>query len=264
MSFSLTTSFGPVAYQKTGEGPVVVLLHGFLESKAMWGGLASMLATHYTVVCIDLPGHGNTPAFAENHTMELMANVVLETLAALEITQCALVGHSMGGYVSLAIAEKNPALLAGLCMLHSTATADGEEKKQNRLRAVAAVENNHVAFVKEAIPNLFAPDNVAHFPKAISELQEAAVQTPVEGIKAALLGMRERPDRQQVIAGLSCPVLWIVGKQDPAVPYALMPNQLTLARDSSALVLEGSGHMGFVEAAVDVRFALESFLEEVY
>jgi len=264
MKKMVDTSRGSLAVSVAGSGNAVVLLHGFLESASIWEHLVDFLQEFYTVVCIDLPGHGQSPVVAETHTMELMADMMLEALSKLDIEHFALAGHSMGGYVGLAMAEKAPERLRGLALLHSTATADSEEKKANRLRGVRAVGNNHTAFVKEAIPNLFAPSNVDRFPKAIAQLQAQAAETPAEGISAALLGMRERPDRQQVVAGLNCPVLWVVGREDPAVPYALMPNQLTLAKDTAALILENVGHMGFVEAPVDFRMALEAFLEEVY
>ena len=264
MKSQLSTTHGTIAVSDSGSGNPLVLLHGFLENMDMWEELVAPLQAQHRIIRIDLPGHGASPVVAETHTMELMADMVMQALEQLGVQRFALAGHSMGGYVSLALAEAHPEAVAGLCMMHSTATADSEEKKANRLRAIAAVEDNHVAFVKEAIPNLFAPANVARFPKAIARLQEVAAQTPAQGIAAALRGMRERPDRQDVVKGFACPVLWIVGRRDPAVPYALMPNQLSLARDSAALVLESTGHMGFVEAPVDVRFALEGFLEDVF
>lgn len=252
-----------MAVSSTGSGPCVVLLHGFLETMQMWNHLAGFLQERYQVVCVDLPGHGDTPAVAETHSMDLMAEMVQDVLAALEISRCTVAGHSMGGYVALALAEQAPELLAGLAMVHTTATADSEEAKGKRERSFKIIEHDRIGLVQAAIPNLFAPDNVALFPQAIAELKEQAARTTAQGIRGAQRGMRDRPDRTHVIAGLNCPVLWIVGKLDPAVPYALMPAQLNLAKDASALVLETIGHMGLVEAPVDVRFAIETFLEEI-
>ena len=152
-----------ISYTDEGQGATVVLLHGFLENSTMWDGLKPALAKRNRVVTIDLLGHGKTGCLGYVHSMELMAEVVEQVLSHLKIRRSIFVGHSMGGYVALAFAELLPDNVKGLVLLkvllNSTARADSEERKQNRLRAIAAIKQNHKAFVRMAISNLFRPKN---------------------------------------------------------------------------------------------------------
>src|ERR1044071_7202110 len=109
-----------VRYADTGKGRVVVLLHGFLESLEVWfgNGFAQELAQHFRVIAIDLPGHGKSDCVGYVHRMERMADVVKGVMDELGLRRYAMVGHSMGGYVALAFAERYKENLCGLCLFH--------------------------------------------------------------------------------------------------------------------------------------------------
>ena len=106
-----------INYTVEGEGNTIVLLHGFLESIVMWNEIATELSKTNQVVCIDLLGHGETDCFGYVHTMEDMADAVVAVLKYLKVKKAKFIGHSMGGYVSLALAEKHPELFSGLCLI---------------------------------------------------------------------------------------------------------------------------------------------------
>ena len=95
-------------YTDQGKGNPIVLLHGFLENSKMWMDLVPEISKKNRVICIDLLGHGKTPCLGYVHTMELMAEAVESILNHLKIKDSIIIGHSMGGYVALAFAEKNP------------------------------------------------------------------------------------------------------------------------------------------------------------
>ncbi|MDZ7613245.1 MAG: alpha/beta fold hydrolase [Flavobacteriaceae bacterium] len=126
----------PVYFEVKGEGRAVVLLHGFLENRSMWKDIAAELCKRYKVVSIDLFGHGGTGNLGYIHTMEAQAHMVKQVLDTLNLRRYVLVGHSMGGYISLALAEEYPDNIKGLCLLNSTAMEDTDEKKMNRDRAI--------------------------------------------------------------------------------------------------------------------------------
>ena len=104
-----------IFYTDEGTGKVVVLLHGFTESQKIWKNFAKKLSAKYRVITIDLPGHGKSESPGAVHSMELMANVVFAVLKKLKAGKCMMIGHSMGGYVTLAFAEKYPKKLKGFC-----------------------------------------------------------------------------------------------------------------------------------------------------
>ena len=127
------------------------------------------MSEKHRVIRIDLLGHGQTENQNEVHSMEDQAALVKAVLEELGIDKYTVIGHSMGGYIALALAEIYPEDLKGLCLMNSTSMADSDEKKLNRDRAVEAVENNHRSFIRIAIPGLFAPKSRDRFEnKAVS------------------------------------------------------------------------------------------------
>ena len=153
---------GRVTYSDTGKGRVVVLLHGFLGSHEIWEQTITNLSKSYRVIAIDLPGHGGTDNFGYVHSMELIAKCVKKVLEQLKLKRYVLVGHSMGGYAALAFADLFPDDIRGICLYHSSAYADSEEKKRDRSRSVKVVKANHKIYTSEVIRNLFASKNLKY------------------------------------------------------------------------------------------------------
>lgn len=250
-----------VHYTVSGRGPTVVLLHGFLEDLTMWDELEHELNQNNRVVRIDLLGHGKTENQGEIHSMEDQAEMVRFVLEELKIDRYTLIGHSMGGYIALALAEIYPGDLTGLCLMNSTSLADSEEKKRNRDRAIEAVKNNHRSFVRIAIPGLFAPENREKFAEKVHEATEVALRIPAEGIIAALEGMKLRKDRSAVFKNATYPKLLVVGRKDPAldlktlVPQTKFPGVETVSFDD--------GHMSHIENREDLAQYLLRFLGRI-
>jgi pimeloyl-ACP methyl ester carboxylesterase len=253
-----------INFETEGNGPPVVLLHGFLESLRIWDQFSSSLAKEFRVIRSDLPGHGKTDLSSQTLTMESMAETVKEVVDGLKITETVMIGHSMGGYVALAFAKLFPGFLKGLGLFHSQAAADNEEARMNRTRTIQIVEQDKVGFIRQFIPDLFAPENVSRYPGEIRRLQEIAAGTPKEGIIASLKGMKERNDNLQLLERLNIPVLFIVGKRDKRIPAEIITPQLTLPAHSEALILEHTGHMGYVEAETVTLEMIRSFTARIY
>ncbi|UGU18310.1 alpha/beta hydrolase [Sinomicrobium kalidii] len=250
----------PVFYEEKGKGPVVVLLHGFLESSAMWSGLVPELSRKNRVIAIDLPGHGKTGCLGYVHTMEMMAGVVEEVLRRLRVRKSVLIGHSMGGYVALAFAEKHPDAVKGLALLNSTARADDTVRKQNRDRAIAAVKKDHKTFIRMAVTNLFRPKNRKIFREEIREVKAEALKTPVQGIVAALEGMKIREDREVLLHFTPYRKMMILGRKDPVLGFNDLMDQ---ARAAEIAIFEVSGgHMSHIENKKEVLHAICWFLKK--
>ncbi|MCB2206908.1 MAG: alpha/beta hydrolase [Bacteroidetes bacterium] len=261
MEKQLQSGTGTIYYTVKGRGPVVLLLHGFLEDHSIWNDFSDQLQNKYTCICIDLPGFGNSDVFAESHPMDFMAGKVNEVLENEKIEKCVLVGHSMGGYVSLAFAKLFPENLRGLVLFHSQAASDNEESKKNRDRTIKIVQQNHTAFIHSFIPSLFAEDHVADFSNEIDALKKIGDKTPAKGIIAALRGMRDRESQLDTLEKLEAPVYFIIGKQDSRIPMETILPQLQLPSNSEALIMDHVGHMGFIEAKEKTFLSLEHFLE---
>jgi len=252
---------GSVFYSIEGNGPSVLLLHGFLEDHTIWNYFVSRLSLNYQVLTVDLPGSGKSSVFGKIHSMGFLAEAVNLILEKEKITQSIVVGHSMGGYVALALAEKYPEKLEGIVLFHSHAAADNDEGKINRNRTIEIVRNNHKNFINSFIPLLFAEINQAEYSNEITKLQELAANYTAESVIAALAGMRDRKDQTEMLAQFNEPVFFIIGKQDSRIQFEKIMAQISLPKNSEALILYHVGHMGFIEARENTLLALEHFLE---
>ena len=199
-----------------GKKPLV-LLHGFMENTTIWDEMEAHLSKDFTLIKIDLPGHGKSKVYQEIHTVELMAEKVKEVIDALKLEKINLLGHSLGGYVSLAFAENFPEILESMTLFFSTTVADDDEKKQIRKRSIAVIDENFETFVKTSIPNLFSNNEKDILEGKIELAKNIAKSTDKEGVKAAQLGMAERPDRTEILENLDAKILIIAGKYDNAV-----------------------------------------------
>ncbi|MBT8384647.1 MAG: alpha/beta hydrolase [Bacteroidia bacterium] len=248
-----------IRYRSTGKGRAVVLLHGFLENLTMWSQIEAELSKRYRVVSIDLLGHGSSGNLGYVHTMEAQAQMVNWVLKHLRLRKYILIGHSMGGYISLAFADLFPDAVKGICLMNSTAEPDSKEKRINRDRAVEAVKNNFKTFVRIAIPNLFAEANRSIFNKGIDAITDDALQLSPQGIIAALEGMKIRKDKGKVLKHHPSEKLMIIGENDPVLDRQSLIKQ---AKNSNIKFIElPDGHMSHIENASALKRALKEFVK---
>lgn len=206
-----------IHFTTEGTGEALVLLHGFLESKEIWTEFVPIFSPYGQIITVDLPGHGSSEIIDEIHTMELMAESVKAVMDYLHVEKANFIGHSMGGYVALALLEQYPEKVGELMLLNSTPEADSEEKKKNRDRAIEVVKKSKKAYVSMAISNLLLPENEIKLRKKVNIIKERAFNFPTQGITAALEGMKIRTNRVQVLANFKGKKLIVAGKKDPLI-----------------------------------------------
>lgn len=248
-----------------GLGQVLVFLHGFCESKEIWEAFSQPLREQYRIIAIDLPGFGKNTAPHDTYSMEEAAAYVYKVLKELDIKKCVLVGHSMGGYAALAFAEKYGNMLQGLCLFHSSALPDSEEKKAIRTKTIKFIKKNGLSvFMNAFVAPLFAPANRKFFSKEIKILTAIGKNTPPEAVIGAIKGMRDRKKRTKVLKDARYPVLFISGKDDQAITLEQTLEQCHLPANATVLFLAKTGHMGLFEKPLETRQALRHFAETVF
>ncbi|MFT5103081.1 MAG: pimeloyl-ACP methyl ester carboxylesterase [Candidatus Latescibacterota bacterium] len=235
----------PIFYETCGTGPALILLHGFLESSSMWQAVVNEFKSTFQVVTIDLPGHGKSGCFSEVHTMEEMADVVMHILDELSVPSATIIGHSMGGYVALAILELFEIGVDKLILLNSTSLADDHERKKNRNRAVALLERNNESYVRMSLTNLYTENARIRFASEIELQKLEALKSPAVGLQAAHLGMRDRPDRTLVLENFSKEKWIIAGEEDTIVPLASIEHVAKITH-THLMKIKG-GHMLLTE-----------------
>ncbi len=261
-----------INYRTEGTGKAVVLLHGFGEDSKIFNSQIDFLKEHCLLIVPDLPGTGKSELFKSNSqhpTSSIQypasiidyANCIYALLQQENITNCTMIGHSMGGYITLAFAQKFPELLNGFGLFHSTAFADSEEKKQNRLRGIQLIgDYDGYSFLKNTIPNLFSSSFKKQFPEQIEVLIEASKQFSNEALQQYSFAMMNRPDATDVLKGSKVPVLFILGTEDIAAPLNDVLQQTKMPECSYIHVLNNVGHMGMLEATHLVNTYLLQFI----
>lgn len=251
-----------ISYTDEGSGKTVVLLHGFTESLKIWTDFSSRLSKKYRVIAVDLPGHGKSECLDVVHTMEMMADLVYVLLKKLRVGKCLMVGHSMGGYVTLSFAEKYPGMLKGICLFHSHCFADSESDKKNRNRTVAIVNRDKFSYVAQFIPGLFPVEVHKRLSGQIERLIRRAAKMEKEAIIAALEGMKVRKDHSELLKQTKLPVLFILGQKDSRAPVSRIVEMIALPAISHTLLLRDCGHMGYLEAPEETLGTLTGFLKK--
>ncbi|QHS60668.1 alpha/beta fold hydrolase [Chitinophaga agri] len=242
------------------EKPPVLLIHGFSENNQIWQHQLDTLSEQFNVIAPDLPGTGNTPVTTPL-SIESMAEYVYGLLQSAGITRATVIGHSMGGYVALALAEKYPSLIQGLGLFHSTALADTEEKKEARRKSINMIEKyGNESFVKQTMPNMFSPAYKKEHPEQIESYIQMCLQCPQSSQIAYYEAMIRRPDRTAVLSSVSVPVLFVIGKDDNAIPMQQVIPQISLPHISSIHIFEDTGHMGMWEIPETSLQLLEQFI----
>ena len=250
-----------ISFTDQGKGTAVVLLHGFLENQTMWDNFVPELSKKHRVITVDLLGHGETECLGYVHAMEDQADMLYALLLHLKIRKVVLVGHSMGGYVALAFAELYPDYMKGLFLLNSTSRADSDERKANRDRAIVAVKQNYTAFVRMSIANLFAEENRERLADTIEKVKEQALKTPLQGIVAALEGMKIRKDREVILHFAPYPMQLVLGKKDGVLLYEDNIDQIEETKVE--LTTFPDGHMSHIENEKELLQVMLVFLKKV-
>lgn len=248
-----------IRFSIKGEGPAIVLLHGYTESRQIWVNFADSLSKHYTVITPDLPGHGESD-FLPDLSMDKMADAIYALLEHLEIDEYSMIGHSMGGYITLQYVKKFPDKINGFGLFHSNASADSLEIKENRFRTIEIINKNYNDFLTNFIPDLFFEGNRDNLKEEILFLQKLASKMNAKALVAAQKAMAERTGSLGLLSETTVPVLFIIGKQDSRVDFNKVLAQTVLPKKTFVLILDQCGHMGYLEAPKETLAAIYGFL----
>lgn len=251
------------------EGPALLLVHGFPFDRAMWRfQVGPLTAAGYRVVVAELPGFGRSEALGRKEapleTMDAMAKEMVRVMDRLRIDRFIPVGFSMGGYVALAVAALAPARLAGLVLVDTRAEADSEEARRKRDATAEQVQAHGTRQLAMAMmANQLTEATRTSERLLAEEVRAMMLRQPKATVIAALKAMRDRPDRRDLLKGLECPVLLVVGEKDPVTPPAAATVMSDLARKSDLVTIPGAAHLSPMERPDEVNEALLEWLGKV-
>lgn len=233
-----------IFYTEKGNGFPVMFIHGFCETHEMWNSFSNELSADFRILCIDLPGFGKSKSLNPGFSITEVATQVLRFADALEIKECIVIGHSLGGYVLLAMAEQRAEFFKAFCLFHSTAFADSNEKRQSRNKVIEFVARHGVEpFIQSFIPPLFYDQQ----DPSVQEVIEISSKTSLESLVGYTKAMRDRPDRTHVLKHSSCAVLFIAGEKDGGISPESIRKQAAFTPQSIVYILPSIAHMGMFE-----------------
>ncbi|MEG2755792.1 MAG: alpha/beta hydrolase [Mucinivorans sp.] len=250
-------------YADFGKGEkVVVLLHGYLEAIEVFDSFAGELGKTYRVICIDLPGHGLSDwGGKEAITVDFSASVVASVLEKVGIMQASVVGHSMGGYVAVALAENYPQLVSQLVLLHSSPAGDSQEKKEYRQREIELIQAGKKELLATVNPAKgFAKINHKRCAELIENLHEQVMMTDDKAIVATLCGLMERKDRSEFFATTNIPRLMVFGTDDNYIPREAAQTMIERFPKAKYEWVEMAGHSSFAEQPSRTAEIIRNFI----
>jgi pimeloyl-ACP methyl ester carboxylesterase len=252
-----------IFYRLAGAGKPVVFVHGFGEDRTIWDSVVDGLKSQFQCIVTELPGSGKSLMKKGDWSMEGLAGSVKSILDYEGIKTAVMIGHSMGGYITLAFAEKYAECLSGFGLFHSSAFADSEEKKAARERGIQFIEEHGpTKFLEQSTPNLFADDFKRINPEIVQELIDRFTNFQDAALVHYYDAMMQRPDRTHILKKFPGPVLFIMGEHDTAIPLADGLKQSHMPRLCYIHILRNSGHMGMIEETDRCREILQKFIQD--
>ena len=260
-----------IFYRSVGKGKKVMLLHGFAEDGRIWDNQIDFLKNDFRLLIPDIPGSGQSE-FIQNGDIAIYAEVIRAILVDdfekekdNEPEVVTLIGHSMGGYIALAFAEKYPQLLASFGLFHSTAFADNEDKKLARTKAIQFIkEHGSFPFLQTSIPGLFNETFTAEHSIVVNELINQSKGFNPLSLIQYYEAMIQRPDRTEILKEFKNPILFIIGEKDAIIPLQSSLQQCYLPAQADVQVLKNSAHMGMLEETEKSNEIIFNFLKFLY
>jgi len=257
-----------IFYRSIGKGKKVMLLHGFAEDGKIWNNQIDFLKNDFRLLIPDIPGSGQSELI-QNGNIEIYAEVIRAILADdfekeenNGVEEITIIGHSMGGYIGLAFAEKYPEHLAALGLFHSTAFSDKEDKKLARTKAIQFIKDKgSFPFLQTSIPGLFTENFIEKHSMVINELVNQSKEFNPQSLIQYYEAMIQRPDRTDILKKIEKPILFIIGEKDNVIPLQSILQQCYLPSESHIHILEKSAHMGMLEETEKSNQIIHDFLK---
>jgi len=241
-----------LAYERRGRGAPLVLIHGYPLDHSIWNEVTHLLEDDFDLILPDVRGFGASSTAGDVYTVLDMARDIVELLDHLKIEKSALAGHSMGGYIALALAKHFPSRVSGLALVASQTLADTLERKDGRYKTAKEVREKGVGVVAEAMTDkLSSIQTVRDFVHPLIERQSIA------GIAGALHAMAEREDTTSLFSLLRLPLVLLHGDADALIPIDRARELKSLLPFSHLVEIQGGGHMPMLEASQVTAEALK-------
>lgn len=244
-----------INYEEHGQGKPVVLLHGLALDGSIWDEVVRLFSNQARFIVPDLRGHGKTNTGESNGSLEQFAYDLLALVNHLQLERFTLVGHSMGGYISLVVAEKYPGRLDGLVMVTSNARSDSSEKREARFTEAELANQSGMGTIAETMAQKLT---------IRAELRQQIIptirNTDPRGFANVQHAIGSRKNQLSVLGNLDCSVLAIAGSDDQLMKPEVAFEMAQAGNYGKAVVLPGVGHLPMLEEPLATGALIVSML----
>ncbi len=256
------TNHPPHVGQAESQKIPIVLIHGFCEYSTLWKSLSKELSNDFRIFCPDLPGFGKSPLPKGDFSLEQIGDQIVSWLKSLGIEQCIVIGHSLGGYISLEVLRKYPDFFKEIGLINSSVFEDSIDKKENRNKLIEFIGNNGVdSFIKTFVPSLFYPKTVNLHSKIIELIREEGKLIKSESVVKYAAAMRDRRDSMDLLKIYKKRVLLISGEFDQNIPLETSKRMAQILNQKNAHIIPESGHMSIFEKSELCYAIIKTFVK---
>jgi pimeloyl-ACP methyl ester carboxylesterase len=235
-------------FYESGDGFPVVFIHGFCESNSMWKSLSEVLSDEFRIICPDLPGFGKSLLPDNDFSLSEIGDELVSWLKSLGIDKCIVIGHSLGGYISLEILRKHHDYVKGIGLFNSSAFEDSLDKKENRNQLIEFIHRHGVEpFLKTFVPSLFYPKTAEKHKKTIASIREEGLSIKQESVIKYAVAMRDRGDSVDLLKLYHERILLIAGEFDQNIPLPKSKEMAKILDNENSYIIPNSAHMSLFE-----------------
>jgi len=239
----------------------VIFVHGFPYDHHMWDSTIDALSDNYYCVTYDIRGLGESDPGDGQYTVEKFTDDLFSIMDEMNLKHPVLIGLSMGGYISLRAIERFESKFKALVLLDTKSEADNNQAKLKRAQGINIINQKGLrSFLEEFIPSCFAEESIKNLGKEYQEVFERSLKYNPLGVKGCLLAMAGRTDTTDYLSKINNPVLVICGEKDTLTPPAVMEEMHRKIKNSSFVLIPGSGHMTPIEQPERVIEEIKKFL----
>ena len=239
-----------------GQGKPLICLHAYALDHTIWLKMSDVIRTSVKLILPDLRGHGRSPSPDGKYSMRTMAEDVLRLMDDRNLERACVAGHSMGGYVALALADHYQDRLSGIALVASHSFEDIPEKKKSRIEDIERVRLSSVAEVLAEMP-----EKLTKYPEIAGYCKQLISQSSKNGVMGVLAGMAERLDRTDVLKAIEMPKMIIAGVDDQLIPLKTSRKMAEMIEGMKLVEIEGAGHMPMMEKPLETGSALLNLFE---
>jgi len=248
----------------TTAGLPVVFVHGFPFNKAMWGPQVEVLNKEFYVITYDVRGHGASDVGTGQYTVEQFVDDLIGLLDYLKITSAVIAGISMGGYIALRAAERNPDRVRGLILCDTRSESDNNDAKIRRAAQVRSVRMFGMrTFTEPFLKTVLAPETFRRSPEVVTLVRSMVENTSPTAVIGTLIALAARTDTTGFLHKIRVPVLLLVGENDALTPSSTVQEMHVKISHSETHIIAGAGHLSNLENPAEFNQHLLDFLKKI-